>query len=87
MLRLAVRGHSGGARVVRFSVHVRNEDRGRTPPLVRLQAVCGPGDQGEPVVTVLMPHEDFGTAEEVDEPPAAPVPALPGLIGPALTSG
>ena len=24
-----------------------------TPPLVRLKAVCAPGDRGEPVVTVL----------------------------------
>jgi hypothetical protein len=28
------------------------------PPLVRLKAVCGPGDQGEPVITVMMPNED-----------------------------
>ncbi len=29
---------------VRFGVRVRNHDRERTPPLVRLKAVCGPGD-------------------------------------------
>ena len=28
-----------------------------TPPLVRLKAVCGPGDHGEPVVTVMLPDE------------------------------
>jgi hypothetical protein len=33
----------------RFPVHVRNDNRERTPPLVRLKAVCGPGDDGEPV--------------------------------------
>jgi hypothetical protein len=27
-------------------------------PLVRLKALCGPGDQGEPVVTVMLPDED-----------------------------
>jgi hypothetical protein len=43
---------------VRFAVHVRNDNRERTPPLVRLRALCGPGDQGEPVVTVLLPTED-----------------------------
>src|SRR4051794_35457994 len=36
MLRFAVRGQSGGAREVRFGVHVRNDNRERTPPLVRL---------------------------------------------------
>jgi hypothetical protein len=43
---------------VRFAVHVRNDNRERTPPLVRLKAVCGPGDDGEPVVTVMLPEED-----------------------------
>jgi hypothetical protein len=33
-------------------------DPGGTPPLVRLKAVCGPGDQGEPVLTVMRPDED-----------------------------
>jgi hypothetical protein len=52
---------SGGTRArsaSRFAIHVRNDNRDRTPPLVRLKAVCGPGDQGEPVITVLMPDED-----------------------------
>ena len=31
--------------------------RTRRRPL-RLKALCGPGDQGEPVVTVMMPEED-----------------------------
>jgi hypothetical protein len=56
LLRLAI-GRSAGA-VVQFGVHVRNDNRDRTPPLVRLKAVCGPGDTGEPVVTVMMPDED-----------------------------
>jgi hypothetical protein len=43
---------------VAFGVHVRNHNRERTPPLVRLKALCGPGDNGEPVVTVLMRDED-----------------------------
>jgi hypothetical protein len=55
---LAVRGQSGGAPAARFGVYVRNDNRDRTPPLVRLKAVCGLGDQGEPVVTVLLPDED-----------------------------
>jgi hypothetical protein len=31
-------------------VHVRDDNREGTPALVRLKAVCGPGDHGEPVV-------------------------------------
>jgi hypothetical protein len=54
MLRFAVRGESGGARELRFGVHVRNDNRDRAPQLVRLKALCGPGDQGEPVITVTL---------------------------------
>lgn len=56
MLRFAVSKQGGPE--VRFGVHVRNDNRDRLPPLVRLKAVCGPDDGGEPVVTVLMPDED-----------------------------
>jgi hypothetical protein len=56
LLALAIR--RGGGAEVRFAVHVRNDNRGRTPPLVRLKAICGPGDDGEPVITVMLPHED-----------------------------
>ena len=56
MLRFAIRGQDGAE--VRFAVHVRNDNRERTPPLVRLKALCGPGDQGEPVITILFPRED-----------------------------
>jgi hypothetical protein len=34
------------------------DGRKRTLPLVQLKAVCGPGDEGEPVITVMMPDED-----------------------------
>ena len=54
----AARRPSGDASEVRFGVHVRNDNREGTPPLVRLKAVCGPGDQAEPVITVMMPDED-----------------------------
>ena len=57
MLRFAVRKASEGNRVD-FAVHVRSDDNGGTPPLVSLYAVCGPGDESEPVVTVMLPHED-----------------------------
>jgi hypothetical protein len=58
MLRLAARGPGAGASEVRFAVHVRSDNRERTPPLVRLKAVCGPGDDGEPALTVMTTDED-----------------------------
>ena len=57
LLRLAI-GRSDGGPEVRFGVHVRDDIRERTPPLVRLKAVCGPGDRGEPVITVMLSSED-----------------------------
>ena len=46
MLRLSI-GRSDGGPEVRFGVHVRNDNRERTP-LVRLKAVGGPGDDVAP---------------------------------------
>jgi hypothetical protein len=56
LLACAIR-RAGSGPEVRFAVHVRNDNTERTPPLVRLKAVCGPGDQGEAVVTVMLPEE------------------------------
>jgi hypothetical protein len=53
LLACAARG-SGGASELRCGVHVRNDNRKRTPPLVRLQALYGPGDDGAPVITVML---------------------------------
>jgi hypothetical protein len=44
MLCFAIRGEGGAGPEVRFGVHVRNDNRDGTPPLVRLKALCGPGD-------------------------------------------
>jgi hypothetical protein len=57
LLACAVR-RGANVQEVRFGVHVRNDNRERTPPLVRLKAVCGPGDEGEPVITIMSPDED-----------------------------
>jgi hypothetical protein len=57
MLRCAI-ARQGGGRVVPFALHVRNDNRERTPPLVRLKAVCGPGDRSEPVLTVMRSDEE-----------------------------
>lgn len=57
VLRLAIRGARGTDRVD-FAVRVQNADTDELPPLVPLYAVCGPGDDAEPVLTVMLPHED-----------------------------
>src|SRR5262249_13824446 len=56
LLRCAISRSADGSEVP-FALHVRNDNRAPPPPLVRLKAQCGPGDQGEPVVTVMMPEE------------------------------
>jgi hypothetical protein len=58
MLAGGVRRSPARADQVRFALHVRSDNRDGTPPLVHLKAVCGPGDQGEPVITVMLPEED-----------------------------
>jgi hypothetical protein len=47
-----------GGQDVYFGIHVRNDNRERTPPLVVFKAVCGLGDEGEPIATVMVPEED-----------------------------
>ncbi len=32
--------------------------KGRAQKMVKLKAVCGPGDSGEPVITIMLPFED-----------------------------
>jgi hypothetical protein len=44
MMPLCAVRQQGGGRVVPFAVHVRNDNREGTRPLVRLKAVSGPGD-------------------------------------------
>jgi hypothetical protein len=43
---------------VRIAVPVRNDNRDGTPPVVNLKAITGPGDGGEPVITIRQPKED-----------------------------
>jgi hypothetical protein len=56
LLALAARRSEGAE--VRFGVHVRNDNRERTPPLVLLKALLGPDDDGSPCITVMKPDED-----------------------------
>jgi hypothetical protein len=57
MLGYAAR-RSRGESVIRFRLHVRNDNREQTPPLVELKAVCGPNDDGSPCITVMNVDED-----------------------------
>lgn len=57
MLRWAISRHREvEGDTLLFTVFVRNDDT--EPKPVKLKAVVHPGDEGEPVVTVLMPDED-----------------------------
>ena len=56
MLKLAAR--RGGSEI-RFQLYrVPRGGRGVKPRLTVLKALCGPGDQGEPVITIMLPGED-----------------------------
>ena len=58
MLRCAARRTNGLEMLL--GLHVRNDNRDRTPPLVTLKAVCGPRDidDPQPAITVMLPDED-----------------------------
>src|SRR5512135_3819778 len=58
MLRFAIQRELIAGGRVDFSLHVRNDNREGDPPLVRLYALCGPGDNAEPVITIMLPEED-----------------------------
>jgi hypothetical protein len=53
LLACAARRAATGKDAIRFTLHVRNDNAEGTPPLVRLKARCGPGDDGKPVITVI----------------------------------
>jgi hypothetical protein len=47
---------AGDRQELKFFVAVQNDELG--PREIELKAVCGPGDEGEPVITILLPDED-----------------------------
>ena len=57
MLSVAIRRASGGGSELLFELVVRNDDR-KPPQPVQLKSLCGPGDDAEPVITIMLPHED-----------------------------
>lgn len=60
MYTRGVKAAPKGSQRLNFALYVRNHNRERTTArdLVHLYATIGPGDQGEPVVTVMEAGED-----------------------------
>jgi hypothetical protein len=56
MLRVAIAQNRPTGCELRFTLLVRNDNH--RPQLVTLKSVCGPGDDLEPVITVMLPDED-----------------------------
>ena len=59
MLRDAIQRSDGGS-LIRYMLHVVLGPAwlDKLPPLIALKAVCGPGDDAEPVITIMLPEED-----------------------------
>lgn len=59
MLRYGIAKQKGQERSdrVTFQLYVKQHDE-RPADLVTLWSLCGPGDNAEPVITVMLPHED-----------------------------
>lgn len=55
LLRCAIRSGNKGDTVIFQVRFIMKEKQFR---VVKLRAVCGPGDNLEPVITIMMPHED-----------------------------
>jgi hypothetical protein len=55
LLRVAIGASSGGSTLL-YRLYVRNDNR--RPKPVTLKAVCGPGDDAAPVLTVMRTTED-----------------------------
>lgn len=62
MMRVAMQGGPNVVRVIDkstliFQLYVVNQAKGEQE-LVELKGMCHPGDEGEPVITIMMPNED-----------------------------
>ena len=59
VLWMASRAARHGGEEIRFQLYrVARGGHGTRPRLVTLKALCGPGDDAEPVITIMMPGED-----------------------------
>jgi len=56
MLRFAIKAGRSNGQEIKFSLRVRNTNN--APKLVVLKALCGPGDNMEPVITIMNLNED-----------------------------
>ena len=58
MLRCQISRSQGDT--LHFQLYVRNHNREQLTrrDLVTLKAICGPGDDAEPVITIMLPDED-----------------------------
>lgn len=57
MLLWAVKS-AGHKQTILYELGVRNEPHDGDAETVTLKAVVGPGDAGEPVITIMLPNED-----------------------------
>ena len=55
MLRVAIKASRTHGEELHYGVFVRDAGRSKE---VELKAMCGPGDDGKPVVTIMYPEED-----------------------------
>lgn len=58
VLRWCIKTAPGQLADIRFPVKVRVGRGERSIRTVNLKGTCGPGDRGEPVITIMLPSED-----------------------------
>ena len=58
LLLCAVRRSSGGSNLQYNVIFVRRESSKLRRPVVKIKSICGPGDDAEPVITLMLPEED-----------------------------
>ena len=58
LLCAAISKRDDGGCELAFALHVRNDNRERTPLPVHLKAVAGHADDGSPCITVMLSTED-----------------------------
>jgi hypothetical protein len=59
MLKFAIKRSRGDGDALHFNLSVANFKDGRAvQELLTLKALCGPGDDAEPVITIMLPDED-----------------------------
>jgi len=56
MLALRIRRERPEGTTLLFQLYVRNCEE--QADIITLKSICGPGDDGEPVLTIMLPHED-----------------------------